>query len=86
MSKEVLEAAKAMAQEALQKKLQEIEMSEEDAVLYEDYAYAVKGQVSQLRTMLQGLQSKYKITHDTHARTRTHRTRTHTHTHTQNQR
>lgn len=60
VSKEVLEAAKAMAQEALQKKLQEIEMSEEDAVLYEDYAYAVKGQVSQLRTMLQGLQSKSK--------------------------
>jgi len=58
VSKEVLEAARAMAQEALQKKLQEIGMTEDDALLYEDYLHAVKGQVTQLRTMLQGIQSK----------------------------
>lgn len=53
-----------MAQEALQKRLQEIELSQEDALLYEDYAYAVKGQVAQLRTMLQGIQSKYGFSAD----------------------
>lgn len=58
VSQEALEAARAMAQEALEAKLKEIEMSQEDALLYEDYSHAVKGQVTQLRTILQGIQSK----------------------------
>ncbi len=35
-------------------------MSEHDASMYEDYLWAVRSQVSQLRVMLEGLQSKSK--------------------------
>lgn len=57
---EVQRAAREMAQKAYKEKLREIEMSEYDAKLYEQFSGNIKKQVQMLRVMLDGLQAKSK--------------------------
>lgn len=57
---EVLKAAHEMAQRALKDRLREIDMSEHDAALYDQFASSVKQQVQLLRVILDSLQATSK--------------------------
>ncbi|KAG0410878.1 hypothetical protein HPB47_012009, partial [Ixodes persulcatus] len=57
---EVLQAAREMAQKALKSRLKEIDMSEHDAALYEQFSGSVQRQVQLLRVILDGLQATSK--------------------------
>lgn len=56
----VREAARDMARKAFKERLREINMSEYDADVYEDFSKAVRNQVSSLRVILDSLQAKGK--------------------------
>eukprot|EP00105_Crassostrea_gigas_P035222 XP_019919370.1 PREDICTED: von Willebrand factor A domain-containing protein 8 [Crassostrea gigas] len=56
----VREAARDMAQKAFKERLREINMSEYDADVYEEFSKAVRNQVSSLRVILDSLQAKGK--------------------------
>lgn len=57
---EVRQAAREMAQKAFKDRLREINMSEYDAELYEQFLGHVRGQVQSLRVILDSLQAKGK--------------------------
>nr|XP_018907546.1 PREDICTED: von Willebrand factor A domain-containing protein 8 [Bemisia tabaci] len=58
--KHVLEAARKMNRETFKKRLQEIQMSEYDAKVYEEYSSAVAKEVQALKIILSSLQAKSK--------------------------
>ncbi|KAL6064918.1 von Willebrand factor A domain-containing protein 8 [Balamuthia mandrillaris] len=60
VSKETRDAAKAMAREALNQRLKDIDMTLDQASVYEDYLFSVKSQIGQLRVILESLQAKSK--------------------------
>lgn len=60
MPEHVREAARDMAQKAFKERLREINMSEYDADVYEEFSKAVRNQVSSLRVILDSLQAKGK--------------------------
>lgn len=60
---EVKEAARKMALKAFKDKLKEIDMSEYDAEMYENFLQNVQKQVNILRVILDGLQAKSKERH-----------------------
>ena len=53
---QILAAAREMAQKAFKERLQEIEMSEYDAEMYERFSGNVRRQVTSLRVILESLQ------------------------------
>lgn len=60
ISEDVLKAQREMAQKALQKKLEEIELSSFEANIYENYLKEVESQIGQLKLVLDGIESKKK--------------------------
>ena len=56
----VRQAAREMAQKAFKDRLKEINMSEYDADMYEEFSKEVRGQVQSLRVILDSLQAKGK--------------------------
>ncbi|CAN7939417.1 unnamed protein product, partial [Ixodes hexagonus] len=57
---EVIQAAREMARKALKDRLKEIDMSEHDAALYEQFSSSVQRQVQLLRVILDSLQATSK--------------------------
>lgn len=60
MSEEVKQAAREMAQQALKKKLQEIDMAMEDVKTLEEYHRNIRKEIDQLKVILQQLEAKDK--------------------------
>ena len=60
MPEEVRQAAREMAQKAFKERLREINMSEYDAEVYENFSGNVRAQVKSLRVILDSLQAKGK--------------------------
>ena len=60
ISKESLDAARKMGEEALRKRLVEIDMDTRDAHQYEQYLHSVRTEVDQLRMIMEAMKSKGK--------------------------
>jgi hypothetical protein len=60
---EVQKAAREMAQKAFKQRMKEIQMSEYDANIYEQYSGSVRRQVQALRVILDSLHVSFSLDH-----------------------